>query len=72
MPPASGQARSPTAVVADDERLMRDQLIGRIQEVYGITKEASERQIAQWQADQKEARMVEEAHTVKSANLKDV
>jgi DNA-binding LytR/AlgR family response regulator len=34
MPPASGHPRSPTAVVADDERLMRDQLIGRLKEAW--------------------------------------
>jgi DNA-binding LytR/AlgR family response regulator len=34
MPPATGQARSPTAVVADDERLMRDQLIGRLKDAW--------------------------------------
>ena len=49
----------------------RDQLIGRIQEAYGLTKEATERQIAQWQADQKEARMAEEVPTV-AAPLKDI
>ena len=31
----------------------RDQLAGSIQEAYGITREASQRQIDQWQGDQK-------------------
>ena len=30
----SGQTRPPTAVVADDERLMRDQIIGRLKEAW--------------------------------------
>jgi DNA-binding LytR/AlgR family response regulator len=34
MPPAPGATRSPTAVIADDERLMRDQLIGRLKEAW--------------------------------------
>ena len=32
----------------------REHLAGQIQEAYGITREASERQIEQWQADQRE------------------
>jgi len=32
----------------------RDQLVGKIQEAYGITRETTERQLAQWQADQRE------------------
>ena len=34
MPPPSGATAPPTAVVADDERLMRDQLIGRLKEAW--------------------------------------
>jgi uncharacterized protein YjbJ (UPF0337 family) len=32
----------------------RDQLSGKIQELYGLTKESTERQIEQWQKDQRE------------------
>lgn len=32
----------------------RDRLAGRIQETYGITKEATEKQIAAWQSRQKD------------------
>ena len=32
----------------------REHLAGKIQEAYGITLDASQRQIDQWQADQKE------------------
>ena len=49
----------------------RDQLAGRIQEAYGITKEASQRQIDQWLRDQRdtptEEEMGEQVH-----NRKDV
>ncbi|HEX4780823.1 MAG TPA: CsbD family protein [Usitatibacter sp.] len=31
----------------------RDQLVGRIQETYGITREETEKQIAAWQSRQK-------------------
>ena len=36
------------------------QLAGRIQEAYGITKEASQRQIDQWLSDQKERQSEDE------------
>jgi uncharacterized protein YjbJ (UPF0337 family) len=32
----------------------RDNLVGKIQETYGITKEATEKQISEWQSRQKE------------------
>ncbi len=32
----------------------RDHLAGKIQETYGITKEATEKQISEWQTHQKE------------------
>ena len=32
----------------------RDQLAGKIQETYGITKETTEKQISEWQTHQKE------------------
>ena len=34
----------------------RDQLAGKIQECYGLTKDAAEKQIADWQSGQKEAK----------------
>jgi uncharacterized protein YjbJ (UPF0337 family) len=33
----------------------RDQLVGKVQETYGITKEETEKQISAWQSRQKEA-----------------
>ena len=38
----------------------RDQLAGSIQEAYGITREASQRQIDQWLRDQRETRSDDE------------
>jgi uncharacterized protein YjbJ (UPF0337 family) len=38
----------------------RDQLAGWIQEAYGVTKEASQRQIDQWLSDQREQQSEEE------------
>ena len=38
----------------------RDQLAGWIQEAYGVTLEASQRQIDQWQSDQREQQSEEE------------
>ena len=38
----------------------REQLAGLIQEAYGITKEASQRQIDQWLSDQKEQQSEDE------------
>jgi uncharacterized protein YjbJ (UPF0337 family) len=35
----------------------RDQLSGKIQETYGITKEATEKQISEWQNNQKEMKL---------------
>ena len=32
----------------------REQLAGKIQETYGVTKEAAEKQVADWQEAQKE------------------
>lgn len=32
----------------------RDRLVGKIQEVYGLSKEIAEKQLAAWQAAQKE------------------
>ena len=50
----------------------REQLAGHIQEAYGITKEASQRQIDQWLRDQRETRsedeMGERVHNRKDAS----
>ena len=48
----------------------RDELAGRIQEAYGLTLEASKRQIDQWQSDQRESE--EEKREQAQADLKDV
>jgi uncharacterized protein YjbJ (UPF0337 family) len=50
----------------------RDHLAGKIQEMYGLTKEAAGRQIDQWQADQREERQAEEDVKEKAVHLKDV
>ena len=56
-----GTAKSRWGKLTDDQLDViagkREQLIGRIQEAYGTTRETTERQIAQWQADQREPRM---------------
>ena len=53
-----GTAKAKWGKLTDDELDViagkRDQLVGKIQEAYGITRETTERQLAQWQADQKE------------------
>jgi uncharacterized protein YjbJ (UPF0337 family) len=54
----------------------REHLAGKIQEAYGITMETTERQIAQWQADQREEqKMDDDADAIaqeKAKALKDV
>ena len=70
-----GTAKSKWGKLTDDQLDViagkREQLIGRIQEAYGITRETTERQIAQWQADQREPRMGQEVDPPKP-ELKDV
>jgi uncharacterized protein YjbJ (UPF0337 family) len=52
-----GAAKARWGKLTDDQLARiagrRDQLAGIIQEAYGITREASQRQIDQWQSDQK-------------------
>lgn len=54
----TGTAKAKWGKLSDDQLEVvngkREQLAGRIQEAYGITREASRRQIDQWQADQRE------------------
>ena len=54
----TGTAKAKWGKLTDDQLSVvagkRDQLVGRIQEAYGITKEAAQRQIDQWQSDQRE------------------
>jgi uncharacterized protein YjbJ (UPF0337 family) len=54
----TGTAKAKWSKLTDDQLGLiagkRDQLAGRIQEAYGITKEASQRQIDQWLSDQRE------------------
>jgi len=53
-----------------DEPHRRAQAAGTVQEAYGITREATERQIAQWQADQKEAHKEEKAEEIAEEQAK--
>ncbi len=50
---AMGQARTHWGKLTDDDLSIvagrRDQLIGKIQERYGVAKDDAEKQIAQWQ-----------------------
>lgn len=54
----TGTAKAKWGKLTDDQLAFiggkREQLAGSIQEAYGITKEASLRQIDQWQSDQRE------------------
>jgi uncharacterized protein YjbJ (UPF0337 family) len=54
----TGTAKAKWGKITDDQLAViggkRDQLAGRIQEAYGVTKEAAQRQIDQWQSDQRE------------------
>lgn len=49
-----GSAKEQWAKLTDDHldavAGKRDQLVGRIQEAYGITREATEKQVAAWQS----------------------
>ena len=60
----TGTAKNKWGKLTDDQLTAiagrRDQLAGRIQEAYGITKEASQRQIDQWLSDQKEQQSEDE------------
>ena len=60
-----GAAKAKWGKLTDDQLALiagrRDELAGRIQEAYGITREASQRQIDQWQSDQKMAQGEDEA-----------
>jgi len=59
-----GTAKQKWGKITDDQLDViagkREHLAGKIQEAYGITLDASERQIDQWQADQKEELKEEE------------
>ena len=54
----TGTAKAKWGKLTDDQLAFvggkRDQLAGKIQEAYGVTKEAAQRQIDQWQSDQRE------------------
>ena len=53
-----GNAKQQWGKLTDDQIEViagkRDHLIGKIQEVYGITKEATEKQVNDWLGSQKE------------------
>jgi uncharacterized protein YjbJ (UPF0337 family) len=53
-----GNAKQQWGKLTDDQLNViagkRDQLAGKIQEAYGITKEVTEKQISEWQSRQKE------------------
>jgi uncharacterized protein YjbJ (UPF0337 family) len=59
-----GTAKAKWGKLTDDQLDViagkREHLAGKIQEAYGITLETSQRQIDQWQADQKEELKEEE------------
>jgi uncharacterized protein YjbJ (UPF0337 family) len=69
-----GTAKAKWGKLTDDQLDViagkRDQLAGRIQEAYGLTLEASQRQVDQWQADQRESD--EQKREDAQAALKDV
>jgi uncharacterized protein YjbJ (UPF0337 family) len=50
----------------------REQLAGKIREAYGISKATTERQIAQWQANQKTELLGEEKAPEKAKDLRDL
>jgi uncharacterized protein YjbJ (UPF0337 family) len=50
----------------------REQLSGHVQEAYGITRETAERQIAQWQRDQRDEQSVEENQRENARHPKEV
>jgi uncharacterized protein YjbJ (UPF0337 family) len=60
----TGTAKAKWGKLTDDQLDViagkREQLAGQIQEAYGITKEASQRQIDQWLSDQKERQSEDE------------
>ena len=54
-----GQAKQQWSKLSDEQldkiAGKRDQLSGKIQEAYGISKDETEKQVSDWQARQKEA-----------------
>ena len=69
-----GGARARWLKLTDDHLVAiggnREMLIDRLRELYGITRETTERQIAQWQADQREPAL--QVAVEESPDLKDV
>lgn len=61
-----GQARSQWGKLTDDDLSVvagrRDQLIGKVQERYGVAKDEAEKQIAQWQRKATDAWFTEDKH----------
>jgi uncharacterized protein YjbJ (UPF0337 family) len=53
-----GNAKQQWGKITDDELVViagkRDNLVGRIQEAYGISKDEAEKQLADWQSRMKE------------------
>ena len=71
-----GTAKAKWGKLTDDELDViagkREQLAGKIQEAYGITMETTERQIAQWQADQRDEQGAGEITVEKAKDLRDL
>jgi uncharacterized protein YjbJ (UPF0337 family) len=71
-----GTAKAKWGKLTDDQLDViagrRDQLAGWIQEAYGLTLEASQRQIDQWQSDQRESEEEKREREQAQAGLKDV
>ena len=72
-----GTAKAKWGKLTDDQLDViagkREHLAGKIQEAYGITLETTERQIDQWQADQKEEQKEEEkAEAIEQEKAKDL
>ena len=71
-----GTAKAKWGKLTDDQLDViagkRDQLAGQIQEAYGITLEASKRQIDQWQSDQREEQKLDEQIEEVKKDMRDV
>ena len=61
-----GQARSQWGKLTDDDLAIvagrREQLIGKLQERYGVAKDEAEKQIAEWQRKATDAWFTDDKH----------
>ena len=62
-----GNAKQQWGKLTDDQLDViagkRDELVGKIQVSYGLTKEATEKQVDEWQGRQKDVAAIEEAQS---------